>query len=76
MEGPTVFTIRWVVHRHEKETVMTETSDLLDADAVVASCLERMPSMREKNTKAPPDGFFVFDSEGNEIRRWFGSARP
>ncbi len=71
-----MFTIRWVVHRHETEKTMSETSDLPDADSVVASCLERLPHMKLEHVDAPPDGFLIFDENNQEVRRWFGSARP
>lgn len=71
-----MFSIRWVTHRNEENDSMAEKSLLPDADAVVASCLDRLPLMQERNLVSPPDGFIVFDGKGNEVRRWFGSARP
>jgi hypothetical protein len=32
--------------------------------------------MRRKYSQAPPDGFIVFDSKGNELRRWFDQSLP
>lgn len=71
-----MFSIRWVTHRDEKNASMTEKSLLPTADAVVAACLDRLPLIRERNLASPTDGFIVFDGKGQEIRRWFGSARP
>lgn len=71
-----MFSIRWVTHRDEKNASMAEKSLLPDADAVVASCLDRLPLMQERNLVSPPDGFIVYDGDGHEVRRWFGSARP
>jgi hypothetical protein len=31
--------------------------------------------MREEFSNSPPDGFVVFDDQGNEVRRWFVTAR-
>jgi hypothetical protein len=42
----------------------------------VESCRERFSEMRGKYPNTPPDGFLVFDGVGNEVRRWFESARP
>jgi len=76
-EGRTnMFSIRWVTHGNEENDSMMEKSLLPDADAVIASCLERLPLMQERNLVSPPDGFIVFDGKGHEVRRWFGSARP
>jgi hypothetical protein len=71
----TMFTVRWVTRGNENDTSKTEKSLLPDADAIVASCLDRLPLMRERELVSPPDGFIVFDGSGNEVRRWFGSAR-
>ncbi len=32
--------------------------------------------MRLKYPNTPPDVFLVFDRDGIEVRRWFGSVRP
>jgi hypothetical protein len=52
-----MFSVKWVVHRHEIQPVAVENSAVQDLDEVVESC--------------PPDGFLVFDSAGSEVRRWF-----
>ena len=70
-----MFTVRWVAHRNEEDASKTENSLLPNADAVVASCLERLPLMRERELVSPPDGFIVSDASGKELRRFFGSAR-
>ena len=41
-----------------------------------SSCQARFSEMRSKHPNTPPDGFLVFDSTGNEVRRWFELARP
>jgi hypothetical protein len=71
-----MFTVKWIVHRYETQPVDVESSVLEDLNAVVSSCQQRLPTMREKHPQTPPDGFLVFDSNGDEVRRWFGSVRP
>jgi hypothetical protein len=71
-----MFAVKWVIHRYETQPVEAENSVLKDLDAVVSSCQQRLPIMREKHPEAPPDGFLVFDGAGNEVRRRFGSERP
>jgi hypothetical protein len=68
--------VKWVVHRYETLPVEVESVVLLDLDKLVASCKGRFSEMRCKYPNTPPDGFLVFDSAGNEVRRWFESARP
>ena len=70
------FSVKWVVHRCETLPVEVEGGVLLDLDKLVASCKGRFSEMRCKYPNTPPDGFLVFDSAGNEVRRWFESARP
>jgi hypothetical protein len=70
-----MFEVRWVIHRQETQPVEVENSTLKDLDEVVSSCIARLPAVREKYPWTPPDGFLVFDGAGNEVRRWFGSAR-
>jgi hypothetical protein len=70
-----MFTIKWVMHHREAEPVEEETSCHGNVDAVVLSCQRRLSIMREKHSLDPPDGFLVFDDEGNEVRRWFRSPR-
>jgi hypothetical protein len=67
--------VRWVTHRHETQPVEVENSRLMDLDEVVKSCRARLPNMRRKYPGTPPDGFLVFDSDGDEVRRWFESPR-
>jgi hypothetical protein len=71
-----MFRIKWVVHRRETQPVEIENSLLQDLDKIVESCQARFPEMRRRHSDTPPDGFLVFDSAGNEVRRWFESARP
>jgi hypothetical protein len=70
-----MYAIKWVMHEHEAEPVEEETSCHGDLDAVVLSCQRRLSIMREKHPFDLPDGFLVFDDEGNEVRRWFRSPR-
>jgi hypothetical protein len=71
-----MFAVKWVMHRHETEPVEVEDSVLADLDALVLSCQWRLSEMRQMHSSNPPDGFLVFDTNGKEIRRWFGSERP
>ena len=71
-----MFIVRWVVHRHETQSVEVENSALQDLDELVEFCQARFPEMRRKHPNTPPDGFLVFDKAGDEVRRWFDSARP
>ena len=71
-----MFSVKWVVHRHEIQPVEVEISAVQDLDKVVESCQARFPEMRRRHPNTPPDGFLVFDSAGNEVRRWFEAARP
>ena len=70
------FSVKWVVHRHETRPVDVEPSAIGDLDRLVKTCRQRFPEMRFKYPDTPPDGFLVFDSAGDEVRRWFESARP
>jgi hypothetical protein len=71
-----MFSVRWVAHRREEGDSLMEKSLLPNADAVLASCLDRLPLMQDRILVSPPDAFIVFDGNGQEVRRWFGSARP
>ena len=70
------FKVTWVVHRYETLPVEIESGVVEDLDKVVSCCQERFFEMRLKYPNTPPDGFLVFNSDGNEVRRWFESARP
>jgi hypothetical protein len=70
-----MFEVKWVKHRYERLPVEAETSYHDDLDAVVASCLKKLPEIRQKHPMNPPDGFLVFDEAGHEVRRWFGAER-
>jgi hypothetical protein len=71
-----MFSVKWVMHRRETQPVEIENSALQDLDEVVESCQARFPEMRRRHSNTPPDSFLVLDSAGNEVRRWFNSARP
>lgn len=75
-QGRRDFSVKWVVHRYETLPVEVESGVLQDLDKLVSSRQERFLEMRTKHPNTPPDGFLVFDSDGNEVRRWFESARP
>ena len=68
--------MKWVVHRYETLPAEVENSVIQDLDKLVESCRERFSEMRGKYPNTPPDGFLVFDGDGNEVRRWFESVRP
>jgi hypothetical protein len=68
----TMFIVKWIVRYKERFPVETEESLLADVDAVVEACQSRLYEMRRNHVASPPDGFIVFDSRGNELRRWLG----
>ena len=70
------FKVKWVVHRYETLPVEIESGVVQDLDKLVSCCQERFFEMRLKYPNTPPDGFLIFNSDGNEVRRWFESARP
>ena len=70
------FIVKLVVHQYEALPVEVENDIPQDLDELVSSRQERFVEMRLKYPNTPPDGFLVFDSDGIEVRRWFGSARP
>jgi hypothetical protein len=59
----------------EDEPVEVENSILTDLERVV-SFREALYGMKLKHIGRPPDGFIVVDSDGKEVRRWFGSTGP
>jgi hypothetical protein len=71
-EAMTTFIVKWIVRYKERFPVETEESLLADVDAVVEACQSRLYDMRRNHVTSPPDGFNVFDSRGNELRRWLG----
>jgi hypothetical protein len=70
--GNAMFIVKWIVRYKERFPVETEESLLADIDAVVEACQSRLYDMRRNHVTSPPDGFIVFDSRGNELRRWLG----
>ena len=70
------FTVHWVAHRWETQPVAIERTTDQGLDKLVETCQGRFPELRRKYPGSPPDGFLVIDNDGNEVRRWFESARP
>ena len=70
-ETPEHFSVKWVVHRYETLPVEVERDVPQNLNKLVESCRGRTSDMRRKYPNTPPDGFLVFDSNGNEVRRWF-----
>lgn len=70
-----MFGVKWVAHGDETHPIEKENSLETDLGFVVLSCQERLPAMRKKHAKSPPDGFIIFDASGNEARRWFGAGQ-
>jgi hypothetical protein len=69
-----VISVTWIVHRKDAEPVKVEGGFLTSLDRVVSSCQRRLPAMRLAHPETPPDGFVVFDADGNEVLRRVGSA--
>ncbi len=69
-----MYSIKWLTLDGENEIAL-ETSVYSDLEEVVASCIKRLPAAQLRFSQTPPDGFVIFDSDGNEVRRWFSSAR-
>jgi CheY-like chemotaxis protein len=69
-----MFSVDWVTHDGHGP-VKTENDLHRGLDEIVSSCVARLPSVRLAYPRTPPDGFLVFDSTGQEVRRWFGAAR-
>ena len=58
---------------HIRHAGRTDRDDLVKSWSL---CQARLSEMRRKHPHTPPDGFLVFDSAGDEVRRWFEFARP
>jgi hypothetical protein len=69
-----MFSVKWVAYRDDTQPIEVENSVLEDMNEVVSSCLKRMEIVRLRHPKTPPDGFIVFDGEGREVHRWFGTS--
>jgi hypothetical protein len=70
-----MFTVKWIKQGQENEPVESERFGVINAETVISACRFRMPAMRVKYPKAPPDGFVVVDDQGAELGRWFEQPR-
>jgi hypothetical protein len=71
-----MFSVKWLQRDKEGEPVEVENSIFTDLDNVVSFCRETLSGMKMRHIARPPDGFVVVDSDGREVRRWFGSNSP
>jgi len=65
-----MFTVKWIVHKNESQPVDSEVLTLNSLNALVALCQSRLPVVRHKFPRNPPDGFIVLDGSATEVRRW------
>jgi hypothetical protein len=72
MRGHPMFTVQWVVKGREKEPVEVEEFVVNGREVLLEACQDRLPAMRLKYPKSPPDGFLVFDGAA-EVGHWFGA---
>jgi hypothetical protein len=68
-----MFIVKWVATGHEKEPVEVEEFVVNGREVLLEACQDRLPAMRLKHPKSPPDGFLVFHEEA-EVGRWFGAS--
>jgi hypothetical protein len=69
-----MYSVKWVVDRGDAEPSKIEGGFLTSLDKVVSSCQRRLRAMQLDHPEMPPDGFIVFDADGNEVLRRVGSA--
>jgi hypothetical protein len=74
--GTPMFIVKWMMRFDDNKPIEVEESILTDLDEVVSTSKERLYGVRLRFTTSPPDGFVVFDENGNELRRWFGPVAP
>jgi hypothetical protein len=55
-----------------KEPVEVEEFVVNGREVLLEACRERLPAMRLKYPKSPPDGFLIFDGAA-EVGRWLGA---
>jgi hypothetical protein len=67
-----MFTVQWVRKGCEKEPVEVEEFVVNGRDVLLEACQDRLPAMRLKHPKSPPDGFLIFDGAA-EVGHWFGT---
>jgi hypothetical protein len=68
-----MFRVKWVTHLSEIGIIETDGGPL---DKLAYSCIERLPEMRISPAGIRPDGFLIFNDDGKEVRRWFGTPSP
>ena len=71
-----MFSVKWLQRDKESEPVEVENSVFTDLDNVVSFCRATLLGMKLRHIARSPDGFIVVDSDGRELRRWFGSRNP
>jgi hypothetical protein len=68
-----MFTVQWVVKGREKEPVEVEKFVVNGREVLLEACQDRLPGMRLKHPKNPPDGFLIFDGAA-EVGQWFEAS--
>jgi hypothetical protein len=70
-----MYSVKWVRRENEPQPILIESNFLQALDKVMSSCRRRLPAMRLDHPESSPDGFIVLSSDGEEVRRLFGSAQ-
>jgi hypothetical protein len=67
--------VRWIVYKHEVDTVETEIIDS-SLDEIVKTCQQRLDEMRIRHADRPPNGFDVVSEDGDIVRHWVDPTKP
>jgi hypothetical protein len=68
-----MFTVKWVVKGRENEPVEVEEFVMNGREVLLEACQDRLPGMRLKYSKSPPDGFLIFEGAA-KVGHWFGAG--
>lgn len=60
--------VRWIVYKHQADTVETEIVDS-SLDEVVRTCQQRLDEIRLRHSDNPPNGFIILSEDGDILRQ-------
>ena len=67
------FTVRWIIHKRDIDTVKTEYADTPDLDQLVRECKFRLGEIRHLHPARQPNGIQIVNEDGTILRQWISS---
>jgi hypothetical protein len=70
------YLVRWIVYKHQVDTIESEWTDAPDLNKLVETCEKRLDEVRMRHADRMPNGYQILSEDGDILRQIVDQTKP